>query len=287
LNNFDCSEGCNLSEGTPVCGADGNTYFNECLAFCQDTEIDHAGTCQGRHQLTFGGDLSQTNGKEGDILTYATSEDPFYIHEGLVSMKTMKRFKDGGFKYVARRKRTRFGEDEENKGIRSIHGLRKGTVRAARLTSEGDEYVSDAIDVSNDEGRRVQSTTFIDRDEEVDHENDSHRGLAILGEDTRTKVSRTDVWPYNVVGSLFPSWLNKGCTATVVSKTSILTVLHCLYNQTSQTWMDVDKFAPARYRTSSGEIVDPYGVWDVDYVTVYKDHLNDGNSDYEFGIVRL
>jgi len=32
---YDCKAGCSLSQGPPVIGDDGQSYFNECLAYCQ------------------------------------------------------------------------------------------------------------------------------------------------------------------------------------------------------------------------------------------------------------
>ena len=41
---YDCAAGCKLSTDT-VCGGDGHTYANECLAVCQGVSVAKAGPC--------------------------------------------------------------------------------------------------------------------------------------------------------------------------------------------------------------------------------------------------
>jgi Kazal-type serine protease inhibitor domain len=41
---FDCDAGCSTVYD-PVCGANGTTFANECLAFCQNIAVASAGAC--------------------------------------------------------------------------------------------------------------------------------------------------------------------------------------------------------------------------------------------------
>lgn len=45
-----CEEGCKAAEAT-VCGSDGLTYMNECLAACQGVTVRSTGSCMGSHHM--------------------------------------------------------------------------------------------------------------------------------------------------------------------------------------------------------------------------------------------
>jgi hypothetical protein len=43
--NFDCAQGCSLAGVSGVCGANGVTFINDCLAECAGTSVAHQGPC--------------------------------------------------------------------------------------------------------------------------------------------------------------------------------------------------------------------------------------------------
>jgi len=109
------------------------------------------------------------------------------------------------------------------------------------------------------------------------------RDLAVIGQDDRTKVESTTAYPYKLIG-LLDSW----CTATVISKTSILTAAHCVYNPGKRRYLvhDESYFSPGAYQDGT-RIVEPYGRWSVDYVTVYSQWRDHNNYDYDIAVVEL
>ena len=50
---FDCSTGCDLSGSSPVCGKDGITYLNRCLALCQGVAVASDAPCDAAHTARF------------------------------------------------------------------------------------------------------------------------------------------------------------------------------------------------------------------------------------------
>jgi hypothetical protein len=59
---FDCGRGCSLV-GTGVCGANGVTFINACLAHCAGTPVAYAGPCT--RTGTFGATATGTAGAAG------------------------------------------------------------------------------------------------------------------------------------------------------------------------------------------------------------------------------
>ena len=52
-----CAQGCS-AQRLPVCGADGLTYLNRCLAECQQVEVASPGACHACEGV-FGGKGTQ------------------------------------------------------------------------------------------------------------------------------------------------------------------------------------------------------------------------------------
>jgi len=167
---FDCDEGCDLSNGGQVCGVDGNTYFNECLAVCQEVEIDRPGACPGKPPIS-------------------VASESTYTHQGTVSLQTMKHFEDEGFRYVAKRKRVKFEPDQEHGEEETQGDSDNKPMCAVILTAEGDEYISGqaelSISIDYEEPEIDYNATAIEDGE--DFGADNNRGLQIIGPDNRSK----------------------------------------------------------------------------------------------------
>lgn len=142
LGAYNCDEGCALGDGgPPVCGVDGTTYFNECLAACQDVGVEHAGPCAS------------------DPPRNAAS----FVAQGRVSRAEMDAFKEKGYRLVAKRtfggmpsnepenvSPPRDHENEDAKGKEHVgpssdngHRDSPSSVKLSMITREGLEYVAE------------------------------------------------------------------------------------------------------------------------------------------------
>eukprot|EP00586_Coscinodiscus_wailesii_P020879 CAMPEP_0172520060 /NCGR_PEP_ID=MMETSP1066-20121228/291774_1 /TAXON_ID=671091 /ORGANISM="Coscinodiscus wailesii, Strain CCMP2513" /LENGTH=531 /DNA_ID=CAMNT_0013302751 /DNA_START=104 /DNA_END=1699 /DNA_ORIENTATION=+ len=117
---FDCDKGCDMTIGSPVCGDDDISYQNQCLAYCQNTNIKSAGECSGHHSMS----------------------DVTYM-DVVVTMEQINRFKDDDFVFVA--KRNFETSDDEHKVSNKHAESKNGVFYAHRMTHDGDEYVSTNI----------------------------------------------------------------------------------------------------------------------------------------------
>mmetsp|Transcript_7878 Transcript_7878/g.17084 ORF Transcript_7878/g.17084 Transcript_7878/m.17084 type:complete len:442 (+) Transcript_7878:1014-2339(+) len=256
---YDCDEGCEVGGGSPVCGVDGNTFFNECFAVCQGIEVQRKGACP--------------QDPLGDMASYARG--------GKVTKEELHAFKAEKFKLVAKRN-PMFGmpdEDEEPIGDgRGSDGLGvQRSAKVSRMTSEGLEYVAEYDMDDIPEGHEYDASKG--ELPEPTH-GDSNRLLSVLGRDTRFEESAYN-WPnWRLVqtdlrrsdGS-YRNW----CSGAIIGPSKVLTAAHFVYGS---TWIRNARVAPGRY----GGNRDPWGQWNIRYTTIYTAWTR---GDWEFDIAVL
>ena len=278
VGTYDCDDGCEMSQGSPVCGADGKTYFNECLAVCQDVEVERNGACPSDPPMNLAS----------------------FIAEGKVTKAEMNAFKEEKFKLVAKRN-PHFGQLPDG---REPHGLNNdpsndnpGTsprsAKASRITADGLEYVAeydmDDIDEGDDyEASDGEMPETADGDMPAPADNWPNRLLSVIGVDTRVQEN-SFTWPNWRLAQLdywsgwwiFASWSGR-CSGTIIGPNKVLTAAHCVYDTTDKAWMVPGRVAPGR----SGSL-DPWGRWDVSYATTYTAWTNDGKWDYDIAVLTI
>ena len=273
-NVYNCDLGCKLI-GPSVCGADGVTYADECLAFCQDVKVSSRGACPS--------DRSQ-EAAASRILQRRRPQ--------VVSKSRMSRFANEGFKYVGHQNIRSNGNMEprtmslksgansqRKKSSTDYKEEEKRGLTAVRITSQGDEYRTSfrmtlsGGSVSSDpfaplshrrnESRRLRRVLLGENMEE-----DPPRGLRVFGTDDRVRIMNTKIWPYPVFGQLSG---DGSCSGTVISFSSVVTAAHCVYNNDPRVkkWTGMTMFHPGRNGSDF-----PFGTWTSDYRTTFLGWIN-------------
>ena len=267
---YDCDAGCGFDEvgyGPPVCGVDGNTYFNACIAYCQDIDIERPGVCAGDKPIN--------------------PNDDSYVREGRVSKAEMDEFKTEKFKFTAKRKfpdrkpdlvePVGAGPGEDNS---SQLPTPPGLIRAKRITRQGLEYVSDDVpelpagympETSPTEGVLGSNPQPLD--------DDQHRALSVIGQDTRTETDGFS-WPNWRLGQVEQcegSSCSPFCSGSIIGANAVMTNQHCVFSPTRNEWYLPEKFTPGRF----GGGQDPWGSWNVRYATTYT------TSDWSYDVAVL
>eukprot|EP00611_Tribonema_gayanum_P024710 TRINITY_DN5503_c0_g1_i2.p1 TRINITY_DN5503_c0_g1~~TRINITY_DN5503_c0_g1_i2.p1 ORF type:complete len:268 (-),score=45.80 TRINITY_DN5503_c0_g1_i2:1956-2759(-) len=233
---FDCDSGC-ATTWDPVCGADGVTYVNECVATCQDIVISMAGTCKASS-------LPASRALEANQKPRRMRED------GLVDRSVMDRYKNQGFVFTGYEHFSKRGagraratstpaKPQERKATAS------SDVQAHRATREGYVYTTtphrrhllDAQDVPAFTKSFVpEGVSRADLGAIDEGKRRRLRDLLIFGIDERVQVVDPVAtgFPFTVVGQLesdvdVTDDSISLCSATLISPDSILTAGHCVY----------------------------------------------------------
>lgn len=212
---------------------------------------------------------------------------------GSVSEKDMLRYTEDGFRLVAKRlfptAISAGGQQTSGDGVNAsvIEDLEEddtaetGFIKARRIAYiDGFEYATTynttALVVSP-RGERLSSQL--------------HRPTPrnVIGEDERTLVSNTTVYPYSAMGQLE---FGNGtfCSGTVISRNAILTAAHCVYDMETNEWFQLHRFTPGRFRADD-RVEDPFGEWYPTSATVYQAYKGAVKSkhrfNYDYAVVLL
>eukprot|EP00953_Heterococcus_sp_UTEX-ZZ885_P028738 15319-Heterococcus_DN1.PRE.2 len=270
---FDCDAGCSTAYD-PVCGVDGTTFANECLAFCQKIAVASTGAC----------------GSKKSTGLAALQKKPEAVREdGIVTLADMNRFAGDGFvfksmQYLVAPK----AGFNHKRPTAALHQPTDLELVEQRITRQGLLYVASSERKGKPDGKTVAGAAAMLAEDDDSTEGSSgtlgndrrlrgaNRDLYVYGKDERKQVAKTTVLPYRAIGQIdvgVGSEYLGTCSGALVSKDSILTARHCVQDTETGDFYDLLDFSPGRYYTAkSDEYTSPYGTYEWTYVSnfVYK-----------------
>lgn len=235
--------------------------------------------------------MSHSFVKDVELDSYGPCDSPLVESELLVDDEvingtTMRRFADENFRFVM--KRTKFAtevEDMEDLSMFDDYVLNEmgGDRHFVRITSEGYEYSSRYSLLNETVGPTTPYKGLAEGYEFIVQ----NRNLIIIGNDTRSAVPDTTIFPYRAIGAADYAWGDNGCTATMISRTSALTAAHCVWNYVEARPMPMTRLAPGRYHdpTKSPPTAQPFGMWEVDYTTSFGAYREFRSSAFDMAVV--
>lgn len=213
-------------------------------------------------------------------------ESDLFVDSEVIDESTMKRFEDENFRFVM--KRTNFATELENLEMITdpddfVLDEMGGDRHFVRITSEGYEYAS-RYGLLNETVRAtlpykglVEGYEFIAQ---------KKRNLIVIGNDTRSAVQDTTMFPYRAIGAADFSWGDNGCTVTMISRTSALTAAHCVWNYAEAKPMPMTRIAPGRYYDpTTDDDTEPFGMWEIDYMTAFGIYRELRTTTYDMAVV--
>jgi len=273
---YDCDEGCEVGGGPPVCGVDGITYFNECMAVCQDVDIERNGACPS------------ATAQAGPAAMNMNS----FFREGKVTKVEMNAFKDENFTLVAKRKpqhgKLPDTEEPDDDGDGPFNptknsATKERSAKVLRLTRDGLEYATeynmDAIPAGVSYGPTKGNIPETDGDI-TPPDGASDRLLSVLGADTRHAQNGFN-WPNWRLTQLDYGGVGR-CSGAIIAPNKVLTAAHCVYDTSSGSWMVPERVAPGR----SGSW-DPWGQWNVKHATIYSAWINGDGWEYDIAVLTI
>ena len=106
---------------------------------------------------------------------------------------------------------------------------------------------------------------------------------SIIGSDNRSRITATKTFPSRAV--VYITYNGKQhCTGWMISKNTLITAGHCLYNHKAKSWYNTSKFAfyPGRNAGTS-----PYGSAKATKVWTDTSYITSGNQKQDWGIIKL
>jgi V8-like Glu-specific endopeptidase len=209
----------------------------------------------------------------------------------VVTLEGMKRFEKEKFKFVAKRDPRKFAAHDDDSFYENLPAEEADngdspedddSIEFVRMTSDGHEY---KYVVNYDSPSRYGSAQANPKGSEAgEHLRPS---LKVIGTDTRSLVTDTNTFPFRAIANIDYGLAGKGgCTATLISRNAALTAGHCVFNRYDNEYAAIRQFAPGRYRSDSSTI-EPYGTWDVDYVTTFSRFKNRGSRTHDIAVITL
>ncbi len=208
----------------------------------------------------------------------------------VITMDIMNRFVHDSFRFVT--KRVKFAtqlDDYEDVVEADLVDRLEMPLRPhfLRITSEGYEFMAQ-LESTTSIGIPGSSAANEGLAGQTDRKLLRERNLIVIGADARSIVPDTTVFPFRAIGSADYNY-TKGtsvCTVTMISRTSALTAGHCVWRTSTNEPLPMIKVAPGRYvDASTGSMVDPYGTWDVDYTTTFREYKDLKDEKFDMAVV--
>lgn len=104
---------------------------------------------------------------------------------------------------------------------------------------------------------------------------------SIIGADNRVRVTATTSYPNRAIVHITRNG-EAHCTGWMVSKDTLVTAGHCLYNRSTASWYTGLAFTPGRNGSTA-----PYGTANASRRITDTNYINNGDTRQDWGIVKL
>lgn len=256
-----CLVGCTGARA-PVCGEDLNVYSSECAAVCQDIAVVDDSLC--------------------DTTTLSDAAAVKWVADGNLTSEVLNQFESEGFVYLGKQTLIKPSAERIKDIVRGqvgdgkINPGRKQNV--VRVTAEGRVYgdSSKRKPLLKAPGRKQRELRdFLPK---------QRRELDIIGQDDRTQVIDTTIYPYSAIGQIYMGLedvVTNICSGMVVSSDAVLTAGHCVNEGSGGSSYAILDFAPGLVGGTN-----PFGSWTFSYATTYASWAQDGSYDGDIAIIR-